>query len=94
MYTYQVRLVDLRCLCKTPLRVEVIVRVYLSVHLVKSHCFYETFLKLNRLTMYTYPNRLINSRCLYYTILEVVAIVCVYLPSPPSQLALLVRDYP
>ena len=41
--------------------------------------------------MYTYEVRFVNSRCLHETILKIEAIVRVYLPSPPSQLALVVQ---
>ena len=45
MHTYQVRLVNSRCLYETTLKDETIDRVKLPIRLVDSHCLHETTLK-------------------------------------------------
>ena len=42
--------------------------------------------------MYTYEVRLVKARCLHGKTFKVDVIVRMYKPSPPSQLAMFVRD--
>ena len=53
---------------------------------------YEITLKVELIERIYLQIHLVNSRCLHETTFKVEVIVRVCLPSPPSQLALFVRD--